>query len=157
MRAKKDVNIYIETDSRGTRKQARWYGAAVEFIRASGEAEKRSVYGGMEATYNRISLIALTKALELLICPCNVTVYMQCDHVKGSIMQGYADRWNGNGWRNERNEPVANAEEWKALLVQASKHELSFGFNPDHPYREELVKEIGRRRGAVYRQSSLLS
>lgn len=155
MDGRKEVNIYIEIDSQGVRKQVRWYGAVVEFVRASGKAEKRSVYGGAEATYNQISLIALESALSLLICPCSVTVYMQCDHVKGSITQGYADRWNRNGWKNERDEPVANAEEWKALLLQASKHELSFSFNIDHPYREELEKEIGRRRGAVYQQSLL--
>lgn len=153
----KNVNIYIETDSQAVRKTVKRYGAAVEYICASGKAEVRYLYGCMEATYNQISLVALSKALGRLKMPCCVTVYMGCDYVKTNITQGYADRWCMNGWKNERDRTVANAAEWKELMEQAVRHRIDFACNMDSRYRQTLAEGIRSMEGTSYRQQSLLN
>lgn len=151
------VNIYIETDTAGVRKQYRGYGAIVEFVLKNGDPETRETYGLEEATGNQIALIALIEALKILTKPCNITVYMENKYVSENICKGRIYEWLANGWKTVRNEPIANMNEWKELLQLIEGHELIFAYAKEHSYKKLMQGEIKKIKdqGTSWRQQRL--
>lgn len=151
------VNIYIETDAPGVKKQYRTYGVIVEFLLKNGQPETRDTYGTEEATANHIMLLALIDALEILTKPCDITIYMENKYVSESIRQGRQYEWLANGWKTVRNEPIANAEEWRRLIELLEGHEVTFAYAQTHSYKERLQYDIKKIRdqGTEWRQQRL--
>ena len=136
------VNIYIETDLTGVKKQYRGYGAVVEFILHNGEPETREAYGLLEATGNQIMLIALNEALKHLGKPCEITVYMDNKYVSENIRNGKMYEWRDNNWKTVRNEPIANMKEWQELIGLIGKHRVTFMSVKHHPYTNYIQNEL---------------
>lgn len=153
------VNIYIETDIGSRKRLYRGYGAVVEFMKKNGETETRRAFGLCDGTWNLAYIIALTDALELLVKPCTVTIFAADRYVCGSLCNGRAKEWHSNGWRTTRGEPIACAEEWKALVKAASGHELHFAGAGKNPYRSDMQNEIKKikRRGESWQQMRIMS
>lgn len=151
------MNIYIETDAPGMRRQYRGYGAVVEFLRSNGIPEKRDAYGLEDATGNQIMLIALAEALKLLAKPCDITIYMDNRYVSEHIRNGSVYEWLDTGWKTVRNEPVKNAEEWKEILRLIEGHDITFAYAGKNPHRDKMQKEIKdiRDRGIQWKQQKL--
>lgn len=151
------VNIYIETDGAGVKKQYRGYGAIVEFIRKSGEPETRDIYGLEEATRNQIMLMALTESMKILAKRCDVTVYMDNSYVTESISRGRIYEWSANGWKTVKNEPIANEREWKELLGLLEKHDITFACVNKHDYQKRLQYDIQKikNQGISWKQQRL--
>ena len=140
------VNIYIESNVKGFRRQSGWYGAVIEFIRRNGEPETRDIFEKMEATGNNIMLTALLESLKILNKECDVTVFMDSDYVRKNIEQGTIRQWKMNGWKTAKNEPVANMQEWQQMEEQLQKHKLSFSYAKENKYRQWIQNEIRIRK-----------
>lgn len=136
------VNIYIETDGGGVKKQYRTYAAIVEFITKDSKIMTREVCGTENATGNRIMLLALAAALNILTKPCEVTVYMDCQYVTESIRRGRMQEWLSNGWKTIRGEPIANCEEWKKIIKLIKRHQIAFAAVKTHSYKDRLQYDI---------------
>ena len=137
-----NVNIYIEQEGQGFRKQLRAFGAVVEFIKRNGTPETREVFGLEEATQNQIILMALKEAIGILTRDCDITIYMDNEYVASSIGQGRMAEWKSNDWNRKRGAPLANIEEWKALDMVMNEHNITFMQVKKHQYSEYLMSEI---------------
>lgn len=151
------VNVYIETDGGGVKKQYRTYAAIVEFITKGGEPMTREVCGTENATGNSIMLLALAAALNILTKPCEVTIYMDCPYVTESIRRGRMYEWLSNGWKTIRGEPVANCEEWKRIIKLIKRHELAFAAVKAHSYKARMQYDIRKikEQGMDWQQEKL--
>lgn len=153
-----EVNVYIETDNGSKKKLYRGYGAVVEFIRKDGKPETRKVLGMCCGNWNLAYIHALTEALDLLVKPCRVTMIANNDYVCENLCNGRVNEWRLNGWNTARNEPVANADEWRELYRAASRHRLYFRHHRGKsPYSRDIqdgIKEV-RDRGRHWQQMQL--
>ena len=140
------VNVYIESNLKGFRKQVGWYGYVVEYTKMSGEVETRESFECLEATGNQIMLKALTESLKILNKACDVTVYMDSEYVRNMVTQNRPQQWKRNNWMTAKNEPVANKEEWQQLMEQLEKHRVDFAYTKGHAYSEWLQSEIKTRK-----------
>lgn len=140
------VNIYIESNLKGFRRQQGWYGRVVEYQKSNGELETREDFECLEATSNQIMLIAVTESLKILNKECHVKVYMDSEYVSNMVIQGRPKQWALNDWRTAKNEPVANQKEWQQLMEQLDKHKVEFACTKGHAYSEWLKKEIKERK-----------
>lgn len=151
------VNIYIETDGGGKKMRYRTYAVIVEFITKSGDPMTREASGTEKATGNRIMLLALAAALEILTKPCEATVYMDCPYVTEGIRRGRMYEWQANGWKTIRGEPIANCGEWKKIIRLIKGHKLTFAAAKAHSYRDRLQYDIRKlkEQGLEWQQQKL--
>ena len=95
------------------------YGAVLRF----GELEKEISGGFRKTTNNRMEILAVIKALELLTRPCYVRIYSDSSYVVRAINEGWARRWKANGWvRNRRGHRALNIDLWERVLAQEGRH-----------------------------------
>lgn len=151
------VNVYIETDTAGVKKQYRGYGAVVEYMLKTGKPYTCDAYGLEEATGNQIVLIALIEALRMLKKSCEITVYTDNRYVAENIQNGRIYEWAGNGWKTVRNEEIANCKEWKELLELIKGQEILFACGKKHSYKERMQYDIKKIKdqGIAWRQQRL--
>lgn len=70
-----------------------------------------------DMTNNQMELKAVIEALKALKNPhLPVIVYSDSAYVVNGITYKWYRGWQANGWRNKKNEPVKNQEEWKELV-----------------------------------------
>lgn len=153
------VNVYMETDPGSRKRMYRGYGAVVEFIRRDGKPETRMVSGLCDGTWNMAFILALTDALGILTRPCAVIVHAPDRYVCESIRSGRVHGWARNGWRTIKGEPVANAEEWRALLKESEQHEIYYVHGTGSPYSDEIQEEIKeiKSRGEKWEQMHFMA
>lgn len=151
------VNIYIETDGGGQKKQFRTYAAIVEYISQKGVPMTREAHGTEKATGNRISLLALIAALRILTKPCQATVYMDSPYVVENIRQGRMYEWLAGGWKTIRGEPIKNCEEWEEIIRLIKRHELIFAAVKKHSYSSVMQNDIRKykNQGIEYAQQEI--
>ena len=100
--------------------------------------QKRELSGGeAQTTNNRMELMAAIQALETLKRPCEVKLYSDSAYLVNAFLQGWLTKWQANGWKKAKKEPVENQDLWQRLLVQASEHQISWikvKGHSDNPY-----------------------
>jgi len=77
-------------------------------------------------TNNRMEIMAVIKALEILKEPCKATVYSDSAYVVNCFQKGWIYGWLRNGWVNSKKEPVENQDLWKQLWSLMSKHQVNY-------------------------------
>jgi ribonuclease HI len=96
-------------------------------------------------TNNRMELLAVISALELLKRPCRVRVTTDSNYVvKG--MNEWIDGWRRKNWLNSQKKPVLNRDLWERLLAAASLHDVEWTWIKGHNgHREnERCDELAR-------------
>ncbi|SFH71635.1 ribonuclease HI [Modicisalibacter xianhensis] len=121
-----DVTIYTDGACRGNPGPGGW-GALLK----SGRHEK--TLNGFESTTtnNRMELMAAIMALRELKRPCRVELYTDSQYVRKGITE-WIYGWQKRGWKTAAKQPVKNAELWRELLAEASKHELEWHWVKGH-------------------------
>ena len=121
----KKIIIYTDGACSGNPGPGGW--GAVLF---SGE-HKKEISGAEEHTTNqRMELKAVVEALKALkVKDWDVEVYSDSAYLVNAFTQNWLKKWQQNGWRNSRKEPVANQDLWQELLQltslkYAKKHAL---------------------------------
>ncbi|GIP19696.1 ribonuclease H [Paenibacillus montaniterrae] len=88
---------------------------------------RKELSGGEHATTNnRMEIMAVIKALEILKEPCRVTVYSDSAYVVNCFQKGWIYGWLRNGWVNSKKEPVENQDLWKQLWDLMKKHQVNY-------------------------------
>jgi ribonuclease HI len=76
-------------------------------------------------TVNALLLRGAAVALRALKKPCRVVLYSDADYlVRGA--SSWIQGWQARGWQTRDGKPVANREEWEALLEAARPHQVSW-------------------------------
>lgn len=148
----KSIRIYSDGACSGNPGPGGW-GAILECDRP--KAEKEISGGEANTTNNRMELLAVISALELLREPCDVTVFTDSSYVCDAFRKRWIDGWLRNGWKTAAKEPVKNMELWQRMLQAMNGHKVAWewvrGHN-GHPQNERADRLAVAAREAVARQ-----
>jgi len=121
------VTIFCDGGSRPNPGPGAW--AA---ILRSGGKEKEISGGEPETTNNRMELTAVTRALETLKVPCDVTVVTDSEYLANAFRQKWIDKWKRNGWKTASKDPVKNKDLWEALDALIARHHVTWEWCRGH-------------------------
>jgi len=97
----------------------------------AGGREKELWGGEATTTNNRMELTAVIEALRALKRPCSVVLHVDSTYVIQG-MSSWIVGWKKNGWRTASKQPVKNAELWRALDEEVSRHEVRWVWVKGH-------------------------
>lgn len=104
------------------------YGAVLLF-----GCHRREISGGFRlTTNNRMEMMAVIAALEALKEPCRITLYTDSQYVVNAMTKGWAQRWQANQWKRNKNEMAANHDLWERLLRTSESHAVDFRWLRGH-------------------------
>ena len=127
----KQVTIYTDGACSGNPGPGGW-GAILRY----GGAEKELSGGEARTTNNRMELTAVISALECLKEPCRVELYSDSKYLVDAMSQGWASRWQKNGWKRNRTDPALNPDLWQRLLDLCQTHAVTFHWVKGHAENE---------------------
>ncbi len=93
------------------------------------------IYNGIEkeisgaeanTTNNRMEILAVLRALEMLKEPCNVTIYSDSAYVVNAIEKGWLNSWKKSNWIKSDKKQVKNIELWEEMLRFLEIHDIKF-------------------------------
>lgn len=128
----KKVTIYTDGACSGNPGAGGW-GAILQY-----NGHEKEISGGDKlTTNNKMELLAVISALELLKEPCEVDLYSDSKYVIDSITKGWAMGWKARGWKKADKSPAKNIELWEKLLNLLETHNVTFHWvkgHADNPY-----------------------
>ena len=128
----KKVTIYTDGACSGNPGAGGW-GAILQY-----NGHEKEISGGDKlTTNNKMELLAVISALELLKEPCEVDLYSDSKYVIDSITKGWAMGWKARGWKKADKSPAKNIELWERLLNLLETHNVTFHWvkgHADNPY-----------------------
>lgn len=90
-------------------------------------SDGRRLSGGEPATTNqRMELSAAIQALRAVAPGTAVTIYSDSAYLTNAFAQDWFSGWIRRGWRNAKNEPVANRDLWEELLALARTRDVDW-------------------------------
>lgn len=121
-----EVTIYTDGACSGNPGPGGW--AAVLSL---GE-HRREISGGEPATTNnRMELMGVISALELLKRPCRVQLYSDSQYIVNAITKGWLRSWKAKNWRRKDGE-LKNPELWQRLDRLLTLHDVTFHWVKGH-------------------------
>ena len=103
------------------------YGA----ILRSGQKEKELSGCEQMTTNNRMELLGVITALEVLRKPCRVRVTTDSTYVAKGMTE-WIRGWIRNNWKNSQKKDVLNRDLWERLLKAAGQHEIEWEWIKGH-------------------------
>jgi len=140
---KEPSGIYIKSCFRGNPRGAGEAAAIIEYIDGSGKSHIRTKQFQIENdTRNALYLKTSIAAMRILLKPCYVTIYVDCDYMANTYRLGWLNKWHDDGWRKANREPPANVEDWKQFFMLAQIHTVAFaGYDSRHDRKLEEILE----------------
>ena len=123
----KEVTIYTDGACSGNPGPGGW-GAILQY----GAHTKEISGGDPHTTNNKMELLGVISALELLREPCCVELYSDSKYVIDGITKGWARGWKARGWKKADKTPAKNPELWDRLLVLLDQHDVRFHWVKGH-------------------------
>lgn len=120
------VTIYTDGACSGNPGPGGW--AAVLL---SGTHRKEIAGGEASTTNNRMELLGVINALELLKRPCQVTLYTDSQYIERAVNEGWLRAWRARGWRRKDGE-LKNSELWQRLDELLAAHAVTFRWVKGH-------------------------
>jgi len=87
-------------------------------------------------TNNRMELLGVITALELLKKPCRVRVTTDSKYVAKGMTE-WIRGWIRNNWKNSQKKDVLNRDLWERLLKAAGQHEIEWEWIKGHNGHDE--------------------
>ena len=123
---------------------------------------KREMYGfAPHTTNNRMELTAAIEGLRAISEPCEVEVVTDSEYVKNGITQWIHD-WKRRNWLTSAKKPVLNAELWRELDEEVSRHKTTWAWTKGHAFHDDnnradelanmAARERRSRSGALVRE-----
>ncbi|MCL1842889.1 MAG: ribonuclease HI [Defluviitaleaceae bacterium] len=111
---------------------------------------RKEISGGeASTTNNRMEIMGVIKALELLKQPCEAEVFSDSRYVVDAIEKGWALRWQKNNWKRTKKEPALNADLWEILLKLLQTHKVKFHWIKGHDGHPENERCDALARAAI--------
>lgn len=123
----KEVTIYTDGACSGNPGPGGW-GAILQY----GAHTKEISGGDPHTTNNKMELLGVISALELLREPCSVELYSDSKYVIDGITKGWARGWKARGWKKADKTPAKNPELWDRLLALLDQHDVRFHWVKGH-------------------------
>ena len=142
----KIVNIYIETDFRGPRRQDGTVVYLLEMKTRKGGRAKGAIIPIQETTEHHMVIAALEEALRRITESCQIELWLSDRYVAGAIEGSLLQQWWIRGWRTARNRTVADADLWESIAGNLSKHVASVHLAEFHEYRLLMQEEIRKHK-----------
>ena len=143
MSEQEHVEIYTDGACRGNPGPGGW-GALLR----SGPHEKAIWGGEPDTTNNRMELMAVIEALELLKRPVSVTVFTDSQYVQKGI-SSWIHNWKRRGWKTASGGAVKNVDLWQRLEAATGAHRLRWEWVRGHAgHAENEAADALARRGA---------
>lgn len=136
-----EVSIFVESTWKGPARRrgvAMWM---VEYKRNGVPVTREGLIRLEEGTENMANLMAVKEAAGILIKPCSIRVFTQCDHILNTMQNHWHIAWQKNEWHNAKGKPVKNAELWSGMLENLGKH-LYTVQNGWHEYQNLMQGKI---------------
>ncbi len=90
-------------------------------------SDGRRLSGGEPATTNqRMELTAAIQALRAVPEGAAATVYSDSAYLINAFADDWFSGWIRRGWRNSKNEPVANRDLWEELLALSRRRDVQW-------------------------------
>lgn len=102
-----------------------------------GDSEMMLSGNECDTTNNRMELRGLLEGLLKLKRPCQVRVVTDSQYLRKAFVEGWIQKWQRNGWKTSKKEPVKNQDLWEKLIEQAQVHALTFVWVKGHDGHEE--------------------
>ncbi len=127
----KTVTIYTDGACSGNPGPGGW-GAILMYGR-----HKRELSGGAaQTTNNRMELLGVITALEMLKEPCQVELYSDSKYVTDALTKGWAKGWQARGWVKPDKKPALNPDLWERLLALCAVHTVRCHWVKGHAENE---------------------
>lgn len=113
------------------------------------QEHKREIFGGeRHTTNNQMEMMAAIMALETLKAPCSVDLYSDSRYLVDGA-NSWIKSWKQRNWMTRGKTPVKNADLWRRLDAQLSRHNVVFSWvrghsGNEHNERCDQLAEIGR-------------
>lgn len=102
-------------------------------------------------TNQKMELTAAIKACQFICSTLNsgftpVTIYSDSAYLINCYKQNWWRKWERNGWKNSKNEPVANRELWEELIPYFKSANITFTKVSGHSgvYYNEMVDKLAK-------------
>lgn len=123
----KELDIYTDGACSGN-PGAGGYGAVLLYK----SARKELSQGYKSTTNNRMEMLAVIKALEILKEPCRVTLYSDSKYVVDSITKGWVYSWKKKNWIKSDKKRALNVDLWERMLKLLDIHDVNFVWVKGH-------------------------
>ncbi len=137
------VKMYTDGSARGNPGPG-GYGTILEYVDSKGEMHTKELSAGYpDTTNNRMELMGVIAGLEALNRPCEVELYTDSTYVMNAFNQHWIEKWQQNGWKRGKNEPVKNVDLWQRLLAAMEPHQVKIFWvkgHAGHPQNERCDK-----------------
>ena len=106
-----EVGIYVKCRFRGNPRGCGEAAAIIEYIDGTGKSHIRKQRIHIEHdTKNALNLKICIAAMWILLKPCNVTIYTDCDYMGNVCRLRWLTKWQQDGWRKADGKAPANVE-----------------------------------------------
>ena len=141
----KQVEIHTDGSCLGNPGPGGW-AAVLRF----GQHRKEISGGFAPTTNNRMEIIAVLRALELLTEPCCVDLYTDSQYVSKAIRDGWLKGWIARGWITSAKKTVKNRDLWERMAELLERHQVSFHWLKGHAGHKENERcdELARTESA---------
>ncbi|MBQ9536266.1 MAG: ribonuclease HI [Desulfovibrionaceae bacterium] len=130
----KDITIYTDGSCRGNPGRGGWAAVILD-----ADSEKRiELSGGYKlTTNNRMEIMSIIKALDILNEPANIKLHSDSEYVCNAFNKRWLQSWQKNNWCKANKEPVKNVDLWKLLLEKIHPHKIKFVWVRGHAGTQE--------------------
>lgn len=137
------VSIYIKSHFRGNPRGAGEAAAVIEFIDKQEKKHTRQQYTQIKAeTKNALHLKISIAAMRVLLKPCDIKIFIDCDYMANACRLGWLEKWQQDGWKKANGKPPANVEDWKQFYMLTQIHTVTFE-KYNNRYETEIEEILG--------------
>lgn len=142
------INIYTDGACKGNPGAGGWGALLV-----AGSHRKEICGGEPQTTNNRMEMMAVIRALEVLKRPSRVQVHTDSQYVQKGISE-WMTGWKKRNWRTADGKPVKNQDLWLELDTLSHLHEIQWNWvrghagHPENERADELANQGVRLAGA---------
>lgn len=78
------------------------------------------------STNNRMEMQAAIEGLKAIASPSTIELYSDSAYLVNCFRDKWYVKWQQNGWRNSKREPVENKDLWEELIALYQHHDVTF-------------------------------
>lgn len=140
------VNLYIETDLHGPRRQDGIALYILETQTSKGAVTRDKLIPIPATTEHHLTLEALGDALGRLIKCCQVDVWLTDRYISDAISSGLVQQWQIRDWQTAKGKPVTDADLWQDIAARLREHVVTLHPAEHHGYRSWMQEQIKKTK-----------